>query len=362
MSFINSYSRMLPVLVILLMLGISCSSSEETEIDPQESVRVSVEKAKARQASNSYQYAGEVTSERTVTLSTKVMGRVSQLDVEQGDYLQKGEVLVRIKDDNLQAQKNQVEARMQEAKAGLKNTETNYNRLKALHEKESATQKELDDISTQYEMAKAKVNALEGKLNEINDMLNYTVLEAPFNGYVVDKRISEGDMAAPGQPLVSFEQEGQMEVEITVPETQISHFNRGDTVSVDIKAAGIQNLMGMVAAINPSGNRGSRQFRLKVRLPELDEEAGIKSGMFARVTRNSKGEPVVTIPQSAIVERGQLTGIYTLSSNNELVLRWIRLGDSNGQNIEVLSGLAAGEQYVSNVDGTLREGQKVSTQ
>jgi RND family efflux transporter MFP subunit len=362
MKLLNSLRKFVPAVVILTLVGIGCSSPDETTSQTEEAIPVEIQKASLNQTSASFQYSGTVASERTVNLSTKIMGRVTQLDVDEGDYVQQGEVLVRIKDDNLQAQKSQVQASLQEARAGLKNTETNYNRMKALYEKESATKKELDDITTQYEMAKAKVKALEGKLREINDMLEYAVLEAPFNGYVVGKRVDEGDMAGPGQPLIAFEQESRMKVEITVPETQIMNINIGDTVSVDIKAASLKNIIGTVANLNPSGNRASRQFTVEVRLPELDKSSGVKSGMFAQVGLTSVGDPVITVPRSAIIERGQLTGIYTLNGDSEVLLRWIRLGDESGDEVEVLSGLAPGEAYVSKFDGNLREGQKVRTQ
>lgn len=361
-SFLNHSIRLWPVVLLLVFGGWSCSSTEQPDPQTESPVAVSVETARLEQSFTRQQYSGTVRSQRTVNLSTKMMGRVTELSVDEGDYVSKGTVLVRIKDDNLQAQKSQVQASLQEARAGLKNTETNYNRLKALYESESATKKELDDISMQYEMAQAKVKALEAKLREINDMLDYTVLEAPFNGFVVAKNVSEGDMAAPGHPLLTFEQESRMKVDITVPETQIDHFASGDTVSVDIRAAGLQNRSGIVTNINPSGNRASRQFTVEVRLAGLDNNAGVKSGMYAQVSLMAAGDASLMVPQSAIVERGQLTGIYTLNSDSEVLLRWVRLGEVKGENVEVLSGLAPGERYISSIDNRLREGQKVNIQ
>jgi len=348
--------------VLLSFSAYACSSPEEPSQESENPVPVAVETAQRSQMPASYHFAGTVKSEHTVNLSTKVMGKIIQLDVEAGDFARKGDVLVRIKDDNLQAQKNQVEAKLVQARSALQNTETNYNRLKALHEKGSATQKEFDDMSTQYEAAKANVKVLEGKLQEIEDMLGYTVLEAPFDGYVVAKRVSEGDMAAPGQPLVSFEQERGMKVEITVPETNISLFSLDDKVSVDVKAAGRQHLAGVVSSVNPSGNRASRQFTVEVRLPDLGRNHGLKSGMFAEVGLASASDSSLTVPKTAIVERGQLTGLYTLTSDSEIILRWIRPGDTNGDRVEVLSGLAPGERYVSSFESPLREGQKVTAQ
>ena len=354
--------RPLIILLALSLTAVSCSSSEEGETTDREPVSVNLQQAALQTIPASYRFSGKVKSDNTVRLSTKVSGKIVQLDVEEGDYVSSGETLVRIKDDNLQAQRNQVEAGLSEARASLANTEKNYERMKALFEQESATQKELDDISTRYEMAKAKVQSLEARLSEIRDMIDYTVLQAPFNGYIVSKMVSEGDLAGPGQPLISIEKESDMKVVVTVPETQISLFNPEDTVSVDISAADKIKVPGMVSSINPSGNPASRQFSVEVRFPNLQQMEGLKSGMFAEVGLTSSGEQRVTVPETAIVERGQLTGLYTLNSNSEAVLRWVRLGEKNNGSVEILSGLAPGESYVASFDGSIREGQKVNVQ
>jgi multidrug efflux pump subunit AcrA (membrane-fusion protein) len=118
----------------------------------------------------------------------------------------------------------------------------------------------------------------------------------------------------------------------------------------------------MVSSVNPSGNRASRQFTVEVRLPDLGRNHGLKSGMFAEVGLASTSDSSLTVPKTAIVERGQLTGLYTLTGDSELILRWVRLGDTNGDRVEVLSGLAPGEKYVSSFESPLREGQKVTAQ
>lgn len=361
-KIINISSRLFSAFVVLTLVGVACSSSNETEMQQDQTISVETQTADFVQGTTSHRFSGTVTSDRTINISTKVMGRITQLDLEEGDFVKKGEVLVRIKDDNLQEQKNQIESSLMEAKAGLQNVETNYNRLKALYEQKSATKKELDDISTEYEMAKARVKTLESKLREVEDMLDYTLLTAPFNGYVVSKRASEGDMAGPGQPIIVFEQKDVMKVKITVPENEISLFSLKDTVSVDVKAAEYLNRTGIVANINQSGNRGSRQFTVEILLPELAENSGVKSGMFAEVGITTATDRAIVVPQSAIVDRGQLTGLYTLNDDSEVVLRWVRLGDVNDGSVEVLSGLSEGETYIASVNQRLREGQKVSTQ
>lgn len=357
-EIMNISGRLLSAFVVLTLAGVACSSSDEAEMQQDQPISVVTQTAGLIQGTATHHYSGTVTSDRTVNMSTKVMGRITQLDVEEGDFVEKGDVLVRIKDDNLQAQKRQIESSLMEAKAGLQNVETNYNRMKNLYEKESATKKELDDISTEYEIAKAKVQMLESKMQEIEDMLDYTLLTAPFDGYVVSKMASEGDMAGPGQPIIAFEQEDKMKIKVTVPESEISLFNLNDTVTVAVKAAGYSG-KGVVANINQSGSRGSRQFSVEIM---LNGDTGVKSGMFAEVGLTTDKDRAIVVPQSAIIERGQLTGLHTLNDDSEVVLRWIRLGDTFGDKVEVLSGLSEGETFVASSDQRLEEGQKVSTQ
>jgi hypothetical protein len=120
--------------------------------------------------------------------------------------------------------------------------------------------------------------------------------------------------------------------------------------------------MGAVSNINQSGNRGSRQFAVEITLSKQAVAQGVMSGMFAEIGLATEKDRAIVVPQNAIVERGQLTGLYTLNDNSEVVLRWVRLGESAGENVEILSGLKAGEIFVSSADRPLSEGQKVNTQ
>lgn len=352
----------LPMLLAATLLLASCGSPETPESRVPDTPRVTMATAELAGDHATYRFSGTVTSQHTVQISTKVTGRVSHLQVEEGDYVREGEVLVRIKDDNLQAQKSQVQASLAEAESAFANLETNYRRIRNLYEKDSATQKELDDITAQHEQARARVDALQARLREIEDLLAYTVLKAPFNGYVVNKFISAGDLAGPVQPLLTLEGEESMEVTLSVPESRITHFSQGDTLAVTVPAATRQGISGVVNAINPSSRAGSRQFSVELSLPEASDRMGLKTGMFAEARLRMPSAGTVRVPESALVRRGQLSGLYTLNSDSEVVLRWVRLGDSVDGQVEILSGLSPGEAYVASYEAPLREGQKVNIQ
>jgi RND family efflux transporter MFP subunit len=302
-------------------------------------------------------YSGTVRGAQRVPLSTKMMGTVTQLDVEEGDRVQKGEVLVRVRSQNVQAQKRQVQARLQEARAALENAETNFERIRALYEQESATEKEFDDARTAYERAQARVEALESQLDEIEDTLAYATVTSPIDGYVVEKRSEEGALAAPGRPLLVVETIDEMKAVVQVPEADINRFSVGDSVTVEVGAAGDERRTGVVTQVNPAGNYASRQFSVQVRLGRAGDPA-LKSGMYAQVLLPTDETRALTVPASALVEQGQLTGLYTVKDGTVL-LRWVRTGKHYGDRIEILSGLSEGERYVVNGEQRLLDGQAV---
>jgi len=305
-------------------------------------------------------YTGTLQGTRRVPLATKMMGTVTHLDVEAGDRVRQGQTLVRVRSENVEAQKRQVEARLQEAQATLRNAETNLERIRALRERESATEKELDDAQTAYERAQAQVEALEGRRAEIDDMLAYARIESPIDGFVVEKRSEEGALAAPGQPLLVVETLDDLKAIVEVPEADINRFVTGDSVTVEVGAAGNVRRSGVVTQINPAGNYASRQFEVQVRLPR-DSESALKSGMYAQVLYPVEAERTLTVPMQALVTRGQLTGLFAIEDSTAL-LRWIRTGQRHGDRVEVLSGLRPGDRYIANASQRILDGQLVRPQ
>jgi RND family efflux transporter MFP subunit len=353
-------SGMLTLLLTVSLLS-GCSSDDTTEIEP-DSVEVELRMAEASTTHSGLVFPAKVESNNQANLSTIVMGTVISVPVTVGDRVQKGDILVRIKDDQIRAQKSQIEANMVQAKANLENTEKNYDRIKNLYAEESATSKELDDISTMYEIAKANMEALEARLNEVNEMLSYTVIRAPFAGIVSSKFVSEGDMASPGHPLISVSDPNSIKITATVAENQISQIEEGSNVTVSVSSAGVSKVPARLTAISQAGDPISRQFSIEAVIDDAETISKLKVGMFAKVEMNIDQTESLYIPADAIFERGQLTGIYTISDNNRAVLRWIRLGEKSGDAIKVLTGLKPGEQYVYAPFQSLRQGQLLSVQ
>ena len=358
------YSRkeIVMVLGIVALLLSSCGNETDKPMEKDPEISVAVETASLTGVNKSYGFTGTVEGEQRINLSTKVMGRITDLPVDRGERVSQGQVLLRIKNNNIKAQKSQVEANLVQARASLKNTETNYNRIKSLYEDSSATQKELDDIATQRDASQAQVEVLKAKLAEISDLMDYSVIESPINGYVVEKFVYQGDLASPGQSLLTVEGTSDLNVIVSVPAAQIDLFEPGDSVDVSVGAAGA-TFDGIVQSVNPSAANMSRQFEVKVAIPQhIIQQSSIKSGMFANVNLQKGNDELVMVPDSALVRRGQLTGLYTLNDENELILRWVNTGRQMDKKVEILSGMKPGERFVLTGQRKLKEGQKVAVQ
>ena len=341
----------------------SCGSKDKAPVaDNSPAINVKVNEVEANSNSPVLLVSGKIQASNSADLSTRMMGYVNKVHVNVGDKVSKGQLLVSINNTDLQAKRAQINAGITEATAAFNNAQKDYNRFKNLFADNSASQKELDDITANFEMAKARLEAASQMKNEINAQFAYSNITAPFSGTITSKNVEAGNMANPGVPLISMETPGNFEVMAMVPETEISEIKSGTTVDVLVKSIN-QTIKGKVKEVSTSAKNTGGQYLVKIDLDKTD--ANILSGMFTTVQfpveRKAKSK-MVLIPSEAIVTNGQLSGVYTVSQSNTALLRWLRLGRTFGDQVEVLSGLNANEAYIVSAEGKLFNGAKISIQ
>ncbi|THV60997.1 efflux RND transporter periplasmic adaptor subunit [Flagellimonas alvinocaridis] len=345
----------------LTLMG--CGSDKKQTADTTAAVPVTVADVDTGDSSTILAGSGQIKAVNSATLSTRMMGYVESLPVKIGQKVNKGDLLISINNVDLRAKKAQVEASITEATVAFNNAKKDYERFQNLFKESSATQKELDDMTARYEMAKARLEAANQMKNEVNSQFAYANIRAPFNGVVTNTYIDEGAMANPGVPLVSVESPGGFEVEAKVAENNISAIKVGTTAQVLVKALDT-TLTGEVSELSASAQNTGGQYIMKVALDKT--EAKILSGMYATIRLETEqkgyGNDMVVVPSKALVHKGQLTGVYTLGQDNVALLRWLRLGENYGEEVEVLSGLSKGDQYIVSAEGKLYNGVKVSIQ
>ena len=357
-------SKITALIVFSAAILFSCGSDPK-EIKTLEAIPVKVSGIVANTNSPFVTASGKIEAENSANVSTRMMGYVTKVHVKVGQKVGAGQLLVSINNADLQAKKAQLDASILQATAGYNNAKKDYDRFVALFNQQSASQKELDDMTARFEMAKAGLEGAKQMRNEVMAQFNYANITAPFSGTVTNTFIKEGDMANPGMPLVSVEGASKLQVTAMVSESEISNIKNGMPVTINIKSQNKQ-VSGKVSEVSSSAKNTGGQYLVKVTLDKMD--TSILSGMFVNVqfpiekqtTTTSKSEQVL-VPETALIRQGQLTGVYTIA-NNTAILRWLRTGKTYGDKVEVLSGLKADEPYIISSEGKLFNGAKVSVQ
>ncbi len=351
------------IIAIGLMALTSCSSKEKKEATIVKDTAINVTVAMPTGSGNETRhFSGQVVAAQTVNISTRLMGYITKLTVKVGDYVSKGQVLGTISNSDILAKRGQADAMISEANAALANAKKDYDRFTVLYKQQSASAKELDNATLQFNAVKAKADAAKEIRNEVNAMLEYTTLVSPFSGIITQKFIDAGNMANPGMPIVAIEQNDSYELSASVPELDINAIKTGESVVVIIKSAN-KSFQGTVTQINPSSQYSGGQYIIKVSIPE-EEKKGLYAGMYANLSltkpnTNKSEMDKVLVPIACIINKDDLTGLFTVSANNTALLRWVRLGQTNGANVEVISGLERNEQFIVSSEGKLYNGATV---
>lgn len=356
----------LPSISLLVLLFASCSGEKNEPVAPVAAITVKVSGTSENTNSPFVTASGKIEAENSADLSTRMMGYVTKVHVKVGQKVNAGQAIISINNSELQAKKAQVDASILQATAGFNNAKKDYDRFTALFQQQSASQKELDDMTARYEMTKATLEGARQMRNEVLSQFSYSNIKAPFSGIVTQTFVKEGDMANPGIPLVSIEGVSRLQVTAMVSEADITSIQNGMAVQVNVKSIP-KEVSGKVSEVSLSAKNTGGQYLVKINLDKIDSD--ILSGMFVNIqfpiekTANTTAKKaIVLVPETALVQQGQLTGIYTVSLENTALLRWLRIGKTYGNQVEVLSGLSVEENYIVSAEGKLFNGAKVTVQ
>ena len=186
--------------------------------------------------------------------------------------------------------------------------------------------------------------------------MGFTKIRAPFDGLVTAKLADAGAIATPSVPLLIVEDPGHFRLEATVDESKMGAVRLGQAVPVVIDALGDQTIAGKVVQIVPAADPASRTFTVKIDLPSNPQ---IRSGLFGRARFPRGQRESVIIPQTAVVRRGQLQAVYVVGKDQAASLRYVTLGTPLAQQVEVLSGLEAGDQVIAQPGDRELSGKRV---
>jgi len=377
-------------------------SPHASEVNVNQAIAVSTMTLRSQTVANTLELSGTLHTVEQATLSTRVMGRITQLSLETGDRFRKGDVLTRIDVMDMTAQTgqaqlgvaqaqaevfrsqaslNQLESQKLEAQAALRLATVNQSRMAKLQAEGAVSQSLLDDANTNLEQARARVAQSEAGIRQAQAAIaqtqaavnraelnvvsadvseSYGTIIAPFDGVVVQKLAYEGEMAAPSTPLLKIENPDRLQLEIAVPEENLKFVRVGQSVKVQFDAVN-QSIDATIQQIVPAADPKSRSFLIKI---PLKNSGKLISGMFGRIGLSlGESKETLMIPTTALIQRGQLQGVYVVSMQDEkaiALLRWVKTGKTQNGQVEIVSGLIAGDRIVTNNISQLSDRQPIA--
>jgi len=254
-------------------------------------------------------------------------------------------------------------SRLDEANARLASSEARMEQIKAnIQQAQSRVEQarsQMEQAQSSIEQAQAGVAQAKANLDQSSANLDYGNLRAPFDGVITKKQAHEGAMAGAmagfGQSIVTVETVDNLEFKVPVPESLLGQVSVGERMSVKIDAIN-REVGGEIKQIVPSADPKSRNFMVKI---VLDEDKQVIPGMFGRISLSTREEGTLTIPESAVIERFGITGVYRVV-NDQAQFTTVTLGSQQGDQIQIHSGLEAGDSIILNPSSEVKDGAIVA--
>ena len=272
------------------------------------------------------------------TVAAQVSGRVTEMRVDVGQSVKKGELLMRI--DAREAAEAAAGASAQSV-----NAKANYERQKNLRQQNFISQAALDKAKADYEAAQATTG-------QASVGLGHASVSAPISGVVAVRSIEAGEMASPGKPLLTIYEPSGLRVTASIPQHKLPQMRHVTQARVEFPELG-KWVDATKVTLLPTVDASTHVSQVRVTLPAdmrdvvRDESFNPLPGMFARVHFVIGQANKMTVPQAAIVRRGEVAAVYVLGERGTLALRQLRLGEAVGKGeTEVLAGLLSGERVV----------------
>lgn len=286
------------------------------------------------------QLNGLVEAVRQSTVAAQTAGTVSAIYYDVDDQVSPGNVLLQISDTEQQARFEQAQAGLRVAQTNLTNAEQNFNRIDSIYKKQLASQSQYDQARNQLDSAKASYRQASAALKESQKQVSYTKVIAPYGGLVTERHVEVGEVVAPGSPLMSGVDLSQLRVNVDLPQSYATTVRQNKLAEVALPSGEMLAAKGMT--IFPYANSNTHNFRVRIHLPENIQ--GLYPGMSVKVSMPLGSQQRIMIPAQAIVVRSELRAVYVLDQQQQPQLRQVRLGQRQGQEVEILSGLQVGDQ------------------
>ncbi len=282
---------------------------------------------------------GTIEAVNQATVSAQTSGRVVEILYDVNDVVPAGAVIVRLKGTEQRAGLQAAQAAVAEARARNEEAATNYQRIADLFQRRVVAKAQLDQATANRDSAAGRLAAAEAGLAAAREGVGYTEIRAPYGGVVTKRLVEVGESVGPGTPLMTGLSLRDLRVNTSIPQSIVMQVRKLKQAAIYV---GDQRVEAAKITIFPEAATPSSTFRARLDLPP--GAVDLAPGMYVKVGLVIGQADRLLVPATAVIERGEVTGVYVLDSSGAASLRYVRPGHRFADKIEILSGLSAGER------------------
>ncbi len=295
---------------------------------------------------------GFLVSDERIVLKTRISGFIGEVLVREGEKVRKGQPLVILDSRSVDAAISQQRASLKASGIAVRDAERDIAHYTPLVNKGAYPKDKLYKLEVHLRTARADYDQAQAALAASLAEKSYATIKSPLDCVVLAKHKNAGDMAVPGDPLLTLDSTKNLLFRFFLPEHRLGQINANSRVTLQFAAMPEKTVEGRVRSIIPSVDAASRRFEVNV---AVADNTGLVPGMYGRARIVLGSRPVLALPQKAMVERGGLLGVYVVDTSDRVAFRWVRFGRKQGEWTEVTAGLGQGERVILGGEG-LRDG------
>ena len=333
--------RILGIALCSMLLMVACGQKKTEAVqapvaDPAAKPVVELAQVVEEPVAQIKVYSATIVGEIKNNIAPATPARISKINVEIGDNVRRGQVLVEMDETTLSQQEMQ-----------LKNLETEFNRIDQLYKVGGVSKSEWDNVNLQLEVARKSFQTLKEN----------TRLQSPIDGVVTARNYDNGDLYG-GQAILVVQKITPVKITINVSEQYYSKVEKGDEVSIELDAYPGETFTGKVSLIYPTVDAMTHTFPVEINVANADQK--LRPGMFARATLNLGTLNHVVVPDLAIEKRsGSGDRFVYVYNNGKVSYTKVELGQRLGDRYELISGVPNGAQVVITGQAKLSDGKEV---
>jgi RND family efflux transporter MFP subunit len=336
------------------LAGCGGEEHSNTTEEPARSVQAQVTAIQPVEIQATTTTPGTVVALESVKVASRLMGYIKDIAVVEGQSVKAGQRLFTIDPLDIEGAVAQARLGLQQAEDALKDAKADYERFDALYKDDVVSRQNFEKMKLNYDIAVSRAAQAKAGLGTAQGQLKYAVVTSPINGVVTQKLAMEGDIAAPGHPVLLVENPAKLQVQTSVTEALFKTLKPGQAAQVEVDGLEAP-VAGKVARLSPAADPMSHTYAVK-----LDVAAtGLQSGAFARVLFPTGSKLVLAVPKAAVLERAGITGVFVVDAQGIAHYRMVRTGTEADGRVEILSGLNPGERVVTGNTAAVNNGDKI---